>query len=72
MLQVMQTVLISSSSLIFVDKPVYPSILWFYKVKKWRERSKHQIPEGKVKQIKVTTNVEILVTTLEASYHRRR
>ena len=46
MLRLMQTVLISSSSSIFVDKPVYPSILWFYQVKKWRERSKYQIPEG--------------------------
>ena len=46
MLCLMQTVLNSSSSSIFVDKPVYPSILWFYWVKKWRERSKYQIPEG--------------------------
>ena len=48
----------------------YPSILWYFSMTKWRERSKHQIPEGKVKQIKVTTKVEILatlMTTLEAS-----
>lgn len=48
----------------------YPSMLWSFSMTKWRERSKHQIPEGKVKQIKVTTKVEILATlimTLEAS-----
>ena len=73
MLRVMQTVLISSSGWIFVDKPVYPSIIWFYY--RWRNGEKEaniKYLKGKVKQIKVITKVEILVTTLEASYHRRR
>ena len=45
-----------------------------FSMTKWRERSKHQIPEGKVKQTKVTTKLEILATlmmTLEASSSSR-
>ena len=42
---------------------------------RWRNGEKEaniEYLKGKVKQRKVTTKVEILVTTLEASYHRKR